>query len=125
MIMLHNPALLHGFLQHLTDALITYCCYQIESGAQVVQLFDSWAHHLSPEQFQEFSLPYANKVTEGVRARYPHVPIIFHANGGERAPPARPPVYLLWAACVCGRMLARLLACGAGHVSDLHSTCTT
>jgi uroporphyrinogen-III decarboxylase len=83
-IMLHNPKLLHGFLAHLTDALITYVCYQIESGAQVVQLFDSWAHHLSPSQFQEFSLPYANRVTEAVRRRYPRVPIIFHANGGER-----------------------------------------
>jgi hypothetical protein len=33
--MFHNPKLLHGFLQHLTDALITYVGYQIESGAQV------------------------------------------------------------------------------------------
>jgi hypothetical protein len=49
---------------------------------QVVQLFDSWAHHLSPAQFQEFSLPYANRLIAGVRARHPDVPIIFHANGG-------------------------------------------
>ena len=49
---------------------------------QVVQLFDSWAHHLSPAQFMEFSLPYANRVVEGVRARHPDVPIMFHANGG-------------------------------------------
>lgn len=81
-IMFNNPAILHAFLDHLTDALITYVGYQIEAGAQVVQLFDSWAHHLSPEQFAEFSLPYANRVTEAVRAKYPHVPIIFHANGG-------------------------------------------
>lgn len=83
-IMLHHPAVLHAFLEHLTNALITYVGYQIESGAQVVQLFDSWAHHLSPSQFEEFSLPYANRVTEAVRAKYPHVPIIFHANGGAR-----------------------------------------
>lgn len=81
-IMLHHPAVLHAFLEHLTQALITYVGYQIESGAQVVQLFDSWAHHLSPSQFEEFSLPYANRVAEAVRAKYPHVPIIFHANGG-------------------------------------------
>jgi uroporphyrinogen decarboxylase len=80
--MFHNPKLLHAFLAHLTDALITYVGYQIESGAQVVQLFDSWAHHLSPAQFEEFSLPYANRVTDAVKAKYPHVPIIFHANGG-------------------------------------------
>ncbi|WIA13392.1 hypothetical protein OEZ85_006972 [Tetradesmus obliquus] len=82
MIMFNNPALLHALLEHLTTALITYVGYQIEAGAQVVQLFDSWAHHLSPEQFAEFSLPYANRITEAVRAKYPHVPIIFHANGG-------------------------------------------
>jgi uroporphyrinogen-III decarboxylase len=28
---------------------------------QIIQLFDSWAHHLSPAQFAEFSLPYANR----------------------------------------------------------------
>lgn len=49
---------------------------------QVVQLFDSWAHHLSPHQFQEFSLPYANRLIAGIRAKHPNVPIIFHANGG-------------------------------------------
>lgn len=81
--MFNQPAVLHAFLDHLTTALITYVGYQIEAGAQVVQLFDSWAHHLSPEQFAEFSLPYANRVIAEVRAKYPHVPLIFHANGGE------------------------------------------
>jgi uroporphyrinogen decarboxylase len=80
--MFHNPEVLHAFLDHLTDALITYVGYQIESGAQVVQLFDSWAHHLSPDQFAEFSLPYAERIIAAVRAKYPHVPLIFHANGG-------------------------------------------
>ncbi len=51
-------------------------------GAQVVQLFDSWAHHLSPDQFAEFSLPYAERVITAVRAAHPDVPLIFHANGG-------------------------------------------
>lgn len=81
-IMLHNPALLHGFLDFLTEQLITYASYQIESGAQVIQLFDSWAHHLSPAQFAEFSLPYAERITKALKARYPHVPVILHANGG-------------------------------------------
>ncbi len=52
------------------------CC------VQVVQLFDSWAHHLSPEQFAVYSMPYAERITAAVRAKYPHVPIIFHGNGG-------------------------------------------
>ncbi|GMH36342.1 hypothetical protein BSKO_04210 [Bryopsis sp. KO-2023] len=81
-IMLQQPEILHAFLDHLADSLITYVGYQIESGAQIVQLFDSWAHHLSPDQFAEFSLPYAEKVIQGVRAKHPDVPLIFHMNGG-------------------------------------------
>lgn len=81
-IMLHHPEVLHAFLRHLTDMLVTYVCHQIDAGAQIVQLFDSWAHHLSPEQFSEFSWPYAEQVIERVKAARPYVPLIFHANGG-------------------------------------------
>ncbi|GIL58918.1 hypothetical protein Vafri_13925 [Volvox africanus] len=81
-IMFHNPGLLHSFLDFLTEQLIVYAGYQIESGAQVIQLFDSWAHHLSPTQFAEFSMPYAERITRALKAKYPHVPVIFHANGG-------------------------------------------
>jgi uroporphyrinogen decarboxylase len=80
--MFNNPEILHAFLDHLAVALGEYACYQIEAGAQVVQLFDSWAHHLSPQQFAEFSLPYAEKVMAIVRAKHPSVPLIFHGNGG-------------------------------------------
>jgi len=81
-IMQHNPEVLHAFLQHLTDMLVTYICHQIDSGAQIVQLFDSWAHHLSPQQFREFSWPYAEELIARVKAARPNVPLIFHANGG-------------------------------------------
>lgn len=81
-IMLHNPEVLVAFLEHLTEALVTYVGYQIDSGAQVVQLFDSWAHHLSPDQFSAFSLPFAEKLIRRVKQLYPDTPIIFHANGG-------------------------------------------
>ena len=47
-----------------------------------MQLFDSWAHHLSPEQFSIYSLPYAERLTAALKAKYPHVPVLFHANGG-------------------------------------------
>lgn len=80
--MMNSPDTLHAVLKHLAEALADYVCYQIESGAQVVQLFDSWAHHLSPEQFEEFSMPYAEMVLQKVKARYPDTPLIFHANGG-------------------------------------------
>ena len=65
--------------------------------AQVVQLFDSWAHHLSPDQFADFSLPYAERVITAVRAVHPSVPLIYHANGGE-------PRQARLAPCCCTRM---------------------
>ena len=81
--MTKNPEILHAFLAHLAEALGGYVCHQIDCGAQVVQLFDSWAHHLSPQQFAEFSHPYNERVMEIVRAKYPDTPLIFHANGGH------------------------------------------
>lgn len=86
--MVQQPAVLHALLAHLAEALGAYAVHQVDAGAQVLQLFDSWAHHLSPDQFREFSLPYAERVQAIVRARHPHVPLIFHANGSagkERA----------------------------------------
>lgn len=81
-IMTQDPATLHAYLSHLADALAVYVCHQIDCGAQVVQLFDSWAHHLSPQQFMEFSHPYNERIIATVKAKYPDTPLIFHANGG-------------------------------------------
>jgi uroporphyrinogen decarboxylase len=115
--MMRSPHLLHALLAHLADALGDYACYQIEAGAQVVQLFDSWAHHLSPDQFAEFSLPYAERTMARVRARHPGVPLIFHGNGGtgkvdQMAPCSAQVLGLDWA----GSMGAARRACGAGRV---------
>lgn len=52
------------------------------SALQVVQLFDSWAHYLTPGQFAEFGLPYAAKVISLCRQRCPSTPLIYHAKGG-------------------------------------------
>lgn len=81
-IMMNRPELLHAVLDKLATALTTYVRYQIDSGAQIVQLFDSWAHHLSPAQFREFSLPYSERIIAEVRKTNPDTPLIFHANGG-------------------------------------------
>jgi uroporphyrinogen decarboxylase len=52
-----NPKLLHKLLKKLADGIAEYACYQIESGAQVIQLFDSWAGHLSYQDYDEFAAP--------------------------------------------------------------------
>ena len=76
----NQPAMLHKFLSKLADAIATYACYQIRSGAQVVQLFDSWAGQLSPQDFRNFSLPYLQRVVQQVKAVYPDTPLILYVN---------------------------------------------
>lgn len=50
---------------------------------QVIQIFESWAHHMSPAQFEKYSKPYAEIVTSIIKKKYPNVPVIFFANGGS------------------------------------------
>jgi len=75
-----EPTMLHQFLSKLADAIATYACYQIEAGAQVVQLFDSWAGQLSPQDFKNFSLPYLQQIVRQVKATHPETPLILYIN---------------------------------------------
>jgi uroporphyrinogen decarboxylase len=81
--MTRNPQLLHAALNHIADAIGLYACYQIESGAQVIQFFESWAHHLGPTQFATYAKPYADRAMQYVRERHPEVPVMYYANGGS------------------------------------------
>lgn len=76
-----EPEILHRFLGKLADAIGLYACYQIESGAQVIQLFDSWAGQLSPQDFASFALPYQQQVVRQIKNRYPDTPLILYING--------------------------------------------
>lgn len=78
-----NPEVLHAALERMADAVGAYACHQIDCGAQVVQFFESWAHHLGPSQFATFAKPYANRAMAIVRQRHPNVPIAYYANGGS------------------------------------------
>ena len=61
-LMFSDPAVLHALLQKLADAVVTYIKYQADAGAQVVQIFDSWAAQLSPQDFDVFSGPYLSYI---------------------------------------------------------------
>lgn len=77
------PEVLHAALSHMAVAIGDYACYQIESGAQFIQFFESWAHHIGPSQFSEFAKPYADQAMAYVKARHPDVPVVYYANGGS------------------------------------------
>jgi uroporphyrinogen decarboxylase len=76
-----EPALLHQLLAHLADSIATYVRYQIDSGAQVVQLFDSWAGQLSPIDYDTFAAPYQKRVIDQVKATHPDTPLILYISG--------------------------------------------
>ncbi len=70
-----EPALLHQLLNALAEAIATYTKYQIDCGAQVIQIFDSWAGCLTPQDYETFALPYQQQVVRQVKATYPHIPL--------------------------------------------------
>jgi uroporphyrinogen decarboxylase len=76
-----EPAVLHSFLGKLAEAIAIYVRYQIDCGAQVVQLFDSWAGQLSPQDYDTFALPYQQQVVKAVKATHPETPLILYISG--------------------------------------------
>jgi len=81
--MYREPQTIHRLLDKLADTIILYINAQIEAGAQVVQLFDTWAGELAAADYEEFALPYEQKVFERIH-RGPSglsVPAILYING--------------------------------------------
>ena len=72
-----DPELAHALLQKITDSTIGYLKAQAANGADLVQVFDSWAGILSPEQYRIFSLPYIAQICEAI----PEVPVTVFAKG--------------------------------------------
>lgn len=73
-----EPMVLHSLLDKLASTVGSYLKYQIESGAQVIQLFDTWAGELNRSDYEEFALPYTKKIFDLVGNR---VPRILYLNG--------------------------------------------
>jgi uroporphyrinogen decarboxylase len=61
-----NPALAHELLSRITDVTIQYLKAQLVSGADALQLFDSWAGILGREQYTEFGLKYIEKIVDSL-----------------------------------------------------------
>jgi uroporphyrinogen decarboxylase len=78
-----EPGLLHLLLDRLADAVADFLSAQIDAGADVVQLFDSWAGILAPHDFREFSMPYIAKVVQKVRRK--GVPVIVFARNAAHS----------------------------------------
>jgi uroporphyrinogen decarboxylase len=81
-----RPDLLHRILEVNATAVTDYLNAQIEAGAQAVQIFDTWGGALSHAAYREFSLPYMQRVVEGLTKTHDgeRVPsIVFTKGGGQ------------------------------------------
>ena len=72
------PDVLHALLEKLTVVVADYLVRQVEAGAHAVQVFDTWAGLLAPDEWRALSLPYTTRVLEAVCART-GVPTIHYA----------------------------------------------
>ncbi|HEX8040747.1 MAG TPA: uroporphyrinogen decarboxylase [Chryseosolibacter sp.] len=72
-----RPEFSHSLLDMIAHSTINYLKAQVNAGADVIQIFDSWAGILSPDQYNEFALPYISRICDAVR----DVPKIVFAKG--------------------------------------------
>lgn len=72
-----EPALAHQLLQLITDSTIKYLKSQIAVGANLLQIFDSWAGILSPAQYSEFSTKYLRQICNAIE----EVPVTLFSKG--------------------------------------------
>lgn len=61
-----EPKAAHALLQKITDTTIAYLKQKVASGADLIQIFDSWAGILSPEQFKTFAAPYIAQIAAAI-----------------------------------------------------------
>ncbi len=74
------PLLFHKLMDKITESTILYLKAQAQAGAQALQLFDSWAGILAPGDFNDFALPYVQKIFAALKGY--EIPLIYFANNG-------------------------------------------
>jgi uroporphyrinogen decarboxylase len=77
--MYRSPSEFHSLLSLLTDLSVDYLNGQIDAGVDAVQIFDSWAHALSPRCYRQFCLPYLHRMVQAIAPR--KIPIILYSRG--------------------------------------------
>ena len=82
-----DPAAFGAIIDAIVAMTIDYLARQIENGVEAVQLFDSWAGSLSPDQFERWVIAPNAAIVAGLRARCPNAVIIgFPKGAGGKLP---------------------------------------
>jgi uroporphyrinogen decarboxylase len=73
-----EPELAKMLLQKITDITISYLKAQVKAGVDTVQVFDSWAGTLSPEDFKQYAQPYLLQIADALKD---DIPVILFPKG--------------------------------------------
>jgi uroporphyrinogen decarboxylase len=85
MVMMYDePESTHQLLQKLTSAVCTYLEAQINAGANVIMLFDTWGGLLGAQNFITFSLNYMQNIVKYLKEKHPHIPIIIFTKNNNQ-----------------------------------------
>ena len=74
-----NPKLAHDILDKITSATAAYLSAQLQAGANLVQIFDTWAGILSPRDYQVFALRYVYQLINEIKRK--DEPVIYFPKG--------------------------------------------
>ncbi|MEW6653544.1 MAG: uroporphyrinogen decarboxylase [Bacteroidota bacterium] len=75
----NQPKAAHKLLERIADGVAEYLSAKIEAGASAVQIFDTWGGILSPNDFEEFSLQYIQRIISQIKRK--DEPVIVFAKG--------------------------------------------
>ncbi|MEM6486698.1 MAG: uroporphyrinogen decarboxylase [Pseudomonadota bacterium] len=78
---LEDPQSFGAMIDRIAEATTHYLSRQIDAGAEVVMLFDSWAGSLIPQQFQAWAMAPVQEIVDALSERHPTVPIIGFPKG--------------------------------------------
>lgn len=132
-----NRAVFDALIDRITEASIEYLSAQIEAGAEVVKIFDSWAGSLKGADFQTYAVEPCRKIAHALKSRFPNTPIIgfpreagdgyigFHAQTGVDCVALDNSVSPEWAAknvqsngCVQGNLTSSHMVTGGQALID-------
>jgi uroporphyrinogen decarboxylase len=71
-----NRPAFQALIDRITEATIDYLSMQVQAGAEVVKLFDSWAGSLKGQDFADFAVKPAARIITALKAKHPDLPII-------------------------------------------------
>jgi uroporphyrinogen decarboxylase len=79
--MYKEPAAMHELLDKLSETMSEYLIAKLDNGADMVQLFDTWASVLPQKDYKDFALPYQQKIITKIKSKHPSALLSLYVNG--------------------------------------------